>query len=211
MLYSRGKSGGSRNWLLVALLAALWAFTCWLDRGAYHSLLIKDWNTQGALRDWAQFLRAAGYLPVWIFAGLLIECAPRRGSGAGPKRTRWLGWRVALAAGMGGLFAEILKLVVRRHRPSPVNDGQHVYDWFAPHVEGRGLGLASSHTAVAFAAASILWMWSPRAGMLAVLLASGCALTRMFAGAHFLSDVYAGAVLGWVAAVMIWNTADRLE
>jgi undecaprenyl-diphosphatase len=108
-------------------------------------------------------------------------------------------------------LAELLKLVMRRHRPSPVNDGQHVYDWFGPHVEGRGLGLASSHTAVAFGAAAILWMWSPRAGVLAGLLACGCAMTRMFAGAHFLSDVYAGAVLGWLGATIVWRTADRIE
>jgi membrane-associated phospholipid phosphatase len=122
-----------------------------------------------------------------------------------------LGVRVLMSAAMGGLLAEALKLAVRRHRPSEANDGRHVYDWFAGDVEGRGLGLASSHAGVAFGAAFALWRWSPPAGVAALTLALGCSATRVLSGAHFVSDVYAAAVLAWVGSALAWRAAESLR
>ena len=199
----------ARRRLLVSglLVAAGWLLACELDRWAYHAIRIDGWNTGPGLRDWAQMLRAAGYLPVWLIAGVLIELAASQA----PSRPRIAaaGWRLAAGAAMGGLLAELLKLIVRRHRPSLVNDGTHVYDWFTANVQGRGLGLASSHAGVAFGAAFILWRWSPRAGVMALSLACGCSMTRLTSGAHFLSDVFAAAVLAWLGSKLVWDLADR--
>lgn len=200
-----------RSLLIVAIASGGAALTCLIDRDVYHLMRLDRWESELATRDWAQMLRSAGYLPTWIIAGLIIELGSRRRdlstlATEGPRR---LGWRLMLGAAMGGLLAEIVKQIVRRHRPSLANDGQHVYDWFAGHVEGRGLGLASSHAGVAFGAAFILWRWSPRAGLGAMALAIACSTTRLLAGAHFLSDVVAAALLAWLGAEAVTRLFER--
>jgi membrane-associated phospholipid phosphatase len=207
-----------RPFVLTAATAILlgWFVSCAIDRAAYHALRVESWATEWATKDLVQMLRSAGYFPTWLLAGIMIDLGggtrlwpsdfvsrhARRGVEA-------LGARVMLSAALGGLLAELLKLAVRRHRPSPTNDGHHVYDWFAGEVEGRGLGLASSHAGVAFGAAFALWRWSPAAGWAALALALGCSATRLLSGAHFVSDVYAAAVLAWAGAGLIWWMLDR--
>lgn len=196
-----------RRGVITALFLLGFAATCTIDRTVYHATRIDGWSTGPGTKDWAQMLRAAGYWPVWLIAGLIIDLAV---SGAQRARVRRLGARLLISAAAGGLLAELLKVIIRRHRPSIVNDGQHVFDWFTAAVEGRGLGLASSHAGVAFGAAFVLWRWSPRAGVVAMLLAVGCSMTRLWAGAHFVSDVYAAVVLAWIGARVVWQVVDRV-
>lgn len=204
----------------VAVSAAVllgWFLACAVDRAAYHALRVDDWADTWARRDLVQMLRSAGYVPTWIIAAFIIDLGCRPGLAASGfvsrqvrARVPMLGARVLLSAAAGGLLAEALKVAVRRHRPSEANDGTHVYDWFAGEVEGRGLGLASSHAGVAFGAAFALWRWSPAAGSAALALALGCSATRLLSGAHFVSDVYAAAVLSWAGATLAWWAADAL-
>ena len=196
-----------RRGVAAVLLLLGFAATCMIDRTVYHATRIEGWSAGLGSKDWAQMLRAAGYWPVWLIAGLMIDLAV---SATQRARVRRLGARLLLSAAAGGLLAELMKVIIRRHRPSLTNDGQHVFDWFSASVEGRGLGLASSHAGVAFGAAFVLWRWSPRAGVVAMLLALGCSMTRLWAGAHFVSDVYAAAVLAWIGARLMWQIVDRV-
>ncbi len=211
-----GRSLGSTLALSTAILLG-WFFACAIDRRAYHALRVETWATEWATEDLVQMLRTAGYFPTWLLAGIMIDSGSRTRLSPSDfvsqhvrRDVEALGVRVMLAAAMGGLLAELLKLAVRRHRPSSTNDGHHVYDWFVGEVEGRGLGLASSHAGVAFGAAFALWRWSPAAGAGALVLAVGCSATRLLSGAHFVSDVYAAAVLAWAGAGLTWWAADRL-
>ncbi|MGH7560630.1 MAG: phosphatase PAP2 family protein, partial [Gemmatimonadales bacterium] len=67
------------------------------------------------------------------------------------------------------------------------------------------IGLPSSHVMVAFAGAAVLARLFPGAAPVGYLLAAGCALTRVLARAHFLSDVVVGAVAGWAVGALIWR------
>lgn len=195
-----------------------WFVACAVDRAAYHALRVDDWALAWATSDLVQMLRSAGYFPTWLVAAIMIDLggqvrlAPssfvsRRTRPASPP----LGVHVLMSAAMGGLLAEALKVLVRRHRPSVANDGQHVYDWFGGQVEGRGLGLASSHAGVAFGAAFAIWRWSPPAGAAAMTLALGCSATRLLSGAHFVSDVYAAAVLAFAGSNLAWWVANGMR
>ncbi len=173
-----------------------------IDRRAYWALRIEDWDSWKG-RDWVQFLRTMGYLPTWIAVGVAVGLA-----GLGPRSrpvvTR-LAWMIPASAAAGGALAELLKVIVTRHRPSLSNTGLYFYDWFDAPWPGRGLGLASSHAGAAFGAAFLLWRFSPRVGVFVTLLACGCVLTRLLAGAHFVSDAYVAAVLAYVASGWIWK------
>ncbi len=156
--------------------------------------------------DRYQLLRQFGSLYVWVpivailaihdcrVARLAGLCATARGAWAAMRRAGLLFLVIAAA----GLAAELLKVVVRRHRPCDCVG--YEFDWFMQGPHETGLGLASSHAAVAFAGAFALNRLYPPAGLVVIPLAAGCAFTRLMTGAHFLSDVYVGGVLGYLAA-----------
>jgi undecaprenyl-diphosphatase len=177
---------GAATLILVASLADSWAYTHLFAPGADS-------------HDWGRFLRVMGFLPIWWVAGMAARL-----STASPE-----GRRGALllmgAPTFAGALDEILKLLVRRERPGP-NAGEYVFRSFTDHpFSTRGLGMPSSHTIVAFTAATVLSRLWPRARPIWYGLAAGCALTRVMSRAHFLSDVVAGALAGWVVGSLLWR------
>lgn len=114
---------------------------------------------------------------------------------------------VFLVPASAGLAAELLKVIVRRYRPE-VGDGFYRFKPLdAGLFNGDNLGMASSHAAVAVAAALAAGLLYPRARPWLLLLAALCVFSRVALGAHYLSDVYVGAALGLLAfrAVYAWD------
>ncbi len=190
----------TKRFLLASILAILLAHL--LDGWAYaHLAFPKFGNT-----DLGRLLRIQGFFPTWIFpaAALVMTDWPRRAvEGA------WAAWRRGVlllgAAAAGGLAAEAVKIVVRRERPN-ATDGAYLFrDWSDRMFSTSGLGMASSHAGVAFGALAMLALLFPRGRPVWFLLAAGCALSRVAASAHFLSDVTAGAVLGIAVAGLLWR------
>jgi membrane-associated phospholipid phosphatase len=103
-----------------------------------------------------------------------------------------------LAPAAAGLVAEGLKLITRRQRPE-FADG-----FMSFRIENfwnaSGLGLPSSHAAVAVAGASALAVLWPRWRWVWATLATLCVLSRVLAGAHFVSDAVLGVLVGLCAA-----------
>jgi membrane-associated phospholipid phosphatase len=138
-------------------------------------------------------------LYVWVPLALAFWLEARQRD---PARAR-AAWLLAIAPALAGLLAELLKLVIRRERPN-LHAGEYFYRSFAERTfDSHDLGFPSSHVTVAFGGATIVARQYPRAGWVAYLLASGCALTRLTVQAHFLSDLVGGALVGWAAATMI--------
>jgi len=110
--------------------------------------------------------------------------------------------RLFFAVLTAGIAAELLKLVVGRERPIDglVFQGEVWKPFLGAFTGGGNLGFPSSHAAVAFAGAAMLAAFFPRLRALIFTLAAGCALSRMLVGAHWLSDVVAGAAIGVFAA-----------
>ncbi len=159
--------------------------------------------------DWARFLRSLGYLPLWL-AGALALCL-----NAWP-RIQKEDWRVvmrpayllALTPTIAGALDELTKLVVRRERPN-AHAGAYVFRPFTDHpFSSSGLGFPSSHAAVAFGAAFILCRLWPRAWPVWIILAVGCALTRILDRAHFLSDVTGGLLVAYATTWALWHATS---
>ncbi len=66
-----------------------------------------------------------------------------------------------------------------------------------------GLSLPSGHTALAFACFAVLARCFPRARWWFLLLACGVGASRVLMGDHFLSDVVAGAGVGYACARLV--------
>jgi membrane-associated phospholipid phosphatase len=156
-------------------------------------------------REWGRLLRSVGYVPTWLFGAAALWLAGRR-----PDATPGGGWRaatLALAPALAGGLAELTKLVVRRERPGAAS-AEYVFRAFSEAPwSTKGLGLASSHTAVAVAAAAVLSRCFPGTAPVWYLLAAGCALTRVLAGAHYVSDTVAAAAIAWLTAEGMWRWA----
>ena len=99
-----------------------------------------------------------------------------------------------VAAGVG----EALKRVFERPRPSLVDPAVHPLVP-VPH----SYSMPSGHAATAFAAAVAVGLVHPRLRWALLVLAALIALSRVWLGVHYLSDVLAGAALGSAIAWLV--------
>lgn len=194
----------ARSWLILLGTGALLV----LGSHAFDAGAVQRWGASfDGESDWYRLLRVMGYVPTWLLVGLVLVLFDRSGRERlePPLCDLWtrgvLLWLSVLSA---GAIAELLKLVIRRERPL----GEPSYD-FRPFLDQTfstsGLGMPSSHTAVAFGGLVMLGLLHPPARWLFVLIAMGCAFTRVLAGAHFVSDVALGAVVGALCACGWWT------
>lgn len=163
-------------------------------------------------RDWWEFLRVFGYLPTWVVVWLAVDGARRRVLRPDPQPTASgrPGLATLLAAAGAGALAEILKLIVARERPG--DTGEYVWrGLFSGFSHGGNLGFPSSHAAVAFGAAFTLAAAFSGLRGIAILCATGCAVSRILPGAHFFSDVVAGAALGALTSALVRPLATGRE
>ena len=96
-----------------------------------------------------------------------------------------------IACGSGLVIYEIVKKTTRRSRPCHI----------APHCWSRmkppdQYSFPSGHTITAFAVAVSLSLHFPLFAVPLFFLATCVAVSRIFLGMHFLSDVLAGLILG---------------
>ncbi|MEZ6119453.1 MAG: phosphatase PAP2 family protein [Pirellulaceae bacterium] len=130
-----------------------------------------------------------------------------------PQRRARIGQFVLAALG-AGLAADGIKLLVWRIRPCHsnwnVDDGSISMAFFHYQsgewdslLESANHSFPSAHTAVAFAAAMVLAKFYPQARSWFWTLAIFVLMNRIDGGAHYLSDVFCGGVVGLVAATAV--------
>lgn len=120
--------------------------------------------------------------------------AQARAQSSLPLLAPWIGVPVA------GIVGQIFKRLVHRPRPEMVYPGLGL-----PHSDG--FSFPSGHATLAFALSTALTLRWPKGRYWWYGLATLVALSRVALGAHWPTDVVAGALLGW-AVVRI---AARVE
>ncbi len=136
-------------------------------------------------------------LSAFLFAGLLATLfVVVRGNGRrqGPRAAVAAGASAALALGV----AQIVSHLIERPRPY----AGHVIHLFV--ARSADASFPSDHATAAFAIAVAIWLRSRRLGWAALVLAAALAVGRVVVGAHYPSDVAAGAALGSIAALALW-------
>ena len=186
----------SRARFLVAGVAAIGlAFA--LDPWAYRHIAYARVYEQ----DWGRFLRVMGFLPTWLIAAFALWLHERGAVSAASRRALLLAGSPVLA----GITGELLKLLLRRERPE-AHHGAYFFRPFSDHpFSSSGLALPSSHAIVAFGAAAMLAYLFPRARWVWFALATGCAMTRILARAHFLSDTVVAALVALATTGWLWR------
>ncbi|MBI2407970.1 MAG: phosphatase PAP2 family protein [Gemmatimonadetes bacterium] len=194
------------NWGGGTAQRTLWLLGCVVVFGALPMLadryVYDHWYHKNIYDlDWARLLRVMGFAPTWGVAALAMWLHERPEQA---QRAAARAWYLVTAVLAGGLMAEITKLLLRRERPN-VLDGDYSFRPWSDHpFSTSGLAWPSSHTMVAFAAATALSRLFPRAKWVWYTLAAGCGITRILAHAHFFSDVMLGALFGWSVGWGVW-------
>jgi undecaprenyl-diphosphatase len=121
-----------------------------------------------------------------------------------PPRIRRAAVAAGLSAGLALVVAHFLSGAIGRARPFVTHPNAHL---FLPHA--RDPGFPSDHATGAFAIAFALVLRNRVVGIVALVLALLLSFGRVALGVHYPSDVFAGAVLGLLAALVLWIPALR--
>lgn len=179
-------------WRVAALLVLVFVVLTLLDPWLARTLFVED-RRPLQNSDLDRLLRVVGTLWVWILLMWIVRLHDGVWDRAGS---------LFFAPIIAGLCAEGLKLVTARERPTidieTLRQGGYAFrGLMTGFSDATNLGFPSSHTAVAFAGCLTLAVWMPRARWVFFALAVGCGVGRMMIGAHYATDVFVGALIGW--------------
>jgi undecaprenyl-diphosphatase len=138
----------------------------------------------------ARFLTHAGDGRSWTVMALLLLATAR----ATPAH---VALRMAAGSALGAAAAQLLKRSLNRARPTSAIGG---FEALAENPDA--FSFPSGHTAAAFGVATALAGERYRAGPIALALATGIALSRVYLGAHYPLDVVVGALVGTGAGAL---------
>lgn len=179
---------------LLALLCALFA-----DVPVAHRMAGLSPDLRG-LASMVSALGDSGYMLVssGLLALAVVVVRRRGGPLAANRPVALLGERAAFVfatVAVSGLLAQLVKHVVGRARPKLVDTlGPFHFDLFS--IKASLASFPSGHTASAFGLALALGMMERRLAAPLLLAAAAVGAARVGLGAHFPSDVVAGACLG---------------
>lgn len=152
-------------------------------------------NLRGPLDGVVKFITHLGDDGIlWIALGILLLFW---------KKTRPIGITVLLSLVFDYLIINVtLKVLVARPRPFVVNELiQPLVTNVSPYRS-----FPSGHSGGSFAAMFALYKWVPKKiGVPALVLAALVALSRLYIGVHYPTDIIAGCVIGFLCSVVAYG------
>ena len=97
-------------------------------------------------------------------------------------------------------ISSVLKFIIARPRPDVV----HL-------VKESSFSFPSNHSSAAFSAIPLFFKENRTIGWIWFIIAVVIAFSRIYTGVHYLSDVLAGALLGYVISISIIKLDDRYK
>lgn len=124
------------------------------------------------------------------------------------KSTRKAGITSSVSIALGALCTNVcLKNLVQRTRPYVVNENLNVLIDFPSDYS-----FPSGHTCASFAVATVIFCLLPRKyGVPAIIFASLIAISRMYVGVHYFTDILGGLIVGVSAALLAIYIVKKVE
>ena len=153
-------------------------------------------NQNPATRNFMRYVSLLGDWPTHAAVGLLLlVLAWRRGS----KEWMRIFLAMLLAMMLTGVAGSVIKRTVPRARPS-VKSELH---WGGPRFSTKYHSFPSGHVGASTAFFGVLFIARRRVGLACLPIPILIGFSRMYIGAHYLSDVVCAAVLGFLCALVV--------
>jgi len=181
-------------WLIDIIIAALAVATafCFDDT-------VRDFMLQHQIPGMHGFMRAVSVYGDWpshvALGSLLFAVAWRLHS------HKWMRifLSMLLALAIAGIAGTVIKRTVPRARPSVKSELR----WGGPHFSTKYHAFPSGHVGASTAFFGVLILARRRVGLACLPIPILIGISRMYLGAHYLSDVVCAAVLGMFWALLV--------
>jgi undecaprenyl-diphosphatase len=110
-----------------------------------------------------------------------------------------------VAMAIAGVAGTVIKRTIPRARPSVKTELR----WGGPRFSTKYHAFPSGHVVASTAFFGVLVFARRRVGLACLPIPILIGLSRMYLGAHYLSDVVCGAVLGILCAAVVWRFVAR--
>lgn len=183
-------------WLIGIVIAATAIAIAFHFDDAVRDFMAQHQNP--AMREFMRNVSFFGDWPTHVLLGLLLfGLAWLRHS------RKWMRifLSMILAMALAGVVGTVIKRAVPRARPSVKSELR----WGGPHFNTKYHAFPSGHVGASTAFFGVLIFARRRVGLACLPIPILIALSRMYLGAHYLSDVVCAAVLGIVCAAFVWR------
>ena len=178
-------------WIAVAALA--------IALGFYFDDTVRDFMAEHqtpALRSFMRYVSLFGDWPSHVAFGLLfLAIAWMRDS----KKWTRIFLAMLIAMSLAGVTGNVIKRTIPRPRPSVHTDMR----WGGPRFSSKYHSFPSGHVDASTAFFCSLFLANRRIGLACFPIPILIGLSRMYLGAHYLSDVVCAAVLGIFCALIV--------
>ena len=181
-------------WLIGIAIAAIAIAVSFHFDDSVREFMIEHQNP--ATRNFMRYVSLLGDWPSHAAVGLvLLGLAWHRGS---EEWTR-IFLAMLLAMMLAGVAGTVIKRTVPRARPSVHAETR----WGGPHFSSKYHSFPSGHVGASTAFFGVLLIARRRIGLACLPIPILIGVSRMYIGAHYLSDVVCAAVLGTLCAFVV--------
>ena len=110
-----------------------------------------------------------------------------------------------IALSIAGLAGRAIKVTTGRARPSVKSEQA----WNGPRLSSKYHAFPSGHVVASTAFFAVLVFANRRIGLPCLAIPILIGFSRLYLGAHYLSDVVCAAILGVLCAILVWRIANR--
>jgi membrane-associated phospholipid phosphatase len=164
----------------------------------YFDDAVRDFIAQRQTRAMLHFMRSVSRLGDWpehfALGLLLLAMAWWRGS----KKWMRIFLSMLIALAIAGVVGRGIKIATGRARPSVKTEQV----WNRSRFSSKYHAFPSGHVAASIAFFSVLFFVSWRIGLACLPIPAVIGFSRIYLGAHYLSDVVCAAVLGIICALL---------
>jgi membrane-associated phospholipid phosphatase len=164
--------------------------------------LYLDQFNRGFWRNFWKTMTRAGQSEWYLVTGIILYAGFRKQNRQLSRAGLFLFSTVAVS----GLVADILKLILGRARPKLfLQQNIYGFDFFQGHFEHAWTSFPSGHSATAMSVAMTLSLLLPRFRLVFMAGAILVVASRVILCQHYLSDVIAGSMLGFITVVLLYQ------
>jgi membrane-associated phospholipid phosphatase len=187
-------------WLIGIVIAAIA-----IAASFYFDDSVRDFMAQHQSRAMRNFMRYVSLFGDWpghtVLGLILLAVAWVRGS----KNWTRIFLSMLIAMSIAGLAGSVIKRTIPRPRPSVHSELR----WGGQRSSSKYQAFPSGHVLASMAFFSALFFARRRIGLACLPIPILIAFSRMYLGAHYLSDVVCAAVLGFLCALLVAHFLPR--